>query len=99
MRRGSIGNVHLLPLTTGYAQRFGAPDTRGALVYEMYRDSPSVFELGDIILAFNGTTVQDPGHLDRLMSDAPIGSTATLRILRDGKRVDIRVPIQKRAAS
>jgi len=99
VRRGSIGNVHLLPLTTGYAERFGAPDTRGALVYEMYRDSPSVFELGDIILAFNGTTVQDPGHLDRLMSDAPIGSTATLRILRDGKRLDIRVPIQKRAAS
>jgi S1-C subfamily serine protease len=33
------------------------------------------------------------------MSDAPIGSTATLRILRDGKRVDIRVPIQKRVAS
>ena len=99
VRRGSIGNVHLLPLTTGYAERFGAPDTRGALVYEMYRDSPSVFELGDVILAFNGTTVQDPGHLDRLMSDAPIGSTATLRILRDGKRVDIRVPIQKRVAS
>jgi len=99
VRRGSIGNVHLLPLTTGYAERFGAPDTRGALVYEMYRDSPSAFELGDIILAFNGTTVQDPGHLDRLMSDAPIGSTATLRILRDGKRLDIRVPIQKRAAS
>ena len=90
-----------LPVTTAYAQRFGAPDTRGALVYEMYRDSSaySGLDAGDIILAFNGTDVQDPGHLDRLMSDAPIGSTATLRIIRHGKRMDIRVPIQKRIVS
>jgi S1-C subfamily serine protease len=36
------------------------------------------------------------------MSDpdtAPIGSTATLRVLRNGKRVEVRVPIQKRSAS
>ena len=98
VRRGSIGNVHLIPLTTAYADRFGASDTRGALVYELYRDSPSALELGDVILAFNGTSVEDPGHLDRLMSKAPIGSTATLRILREGKRIDIRVPIQKRTS-
>jgi S1-C subfamily serine protease len=98
VRRGSIGNVRLVPLTTRYAERFGAADTRGALVYEVYRDTPSTIELGDIILAFNGTEIQDPGHLERLMSDAPIGSTATLRILRDGKRIDVRVPIKKRTS-
>ena len=98
VRRGSIGNVRLVPLTTRYAERFGAADTRGALVYEVYRDTPSTIELGDIILAFNGTDIQDPGHLERLMSDAPIGSTATLRILRDGKRIDVRVPIKKRTS-
>ena len=102
VRRGSIGNVRLVPLNTAYVERFGAPDTRGALVYELYRDSAAFragLEPGDIILAFNGTDVQDPGHLERLMSDAAIGSTATLRILRDRKRLEIRVPIQKRVYS
>lgn len=102
VRRGSIGNVRLRPLNTAYMERFGAPDTRGALVYELYRDSAAFragLEPGDVILAFNGTEVQDPGHLERLMSDAPIGSTATLRILRDRKRLEIRVPIEKRIYS
>ena len=64
----------------------------------MYRDSPENIEVGDIILAFNGTPVQDPGHLERLMSDAPIGSKARLEILREGKRQNITVTIQKRSA-
>ena len=98
VRRGSIGNLRLVPVTTRLAERLGASDTRGAMVYEVYRDSPAAIELGDIILAFNGTTVQDPGHLERLMSDAKIGSTATLRILRDGKRIDVTVPITKRTS-
>jgi S1-C subfamily serine protease len=33
------------------------------------------------------------------MSDAPIGSTATVRVLREGKRLDVKVPIQKRSAA
>ena len=99
VRRGWIGNVGLGDLTTRYAQQFGAPDTRGALVYEVYRDSPTVIEAGDIILAFNGTDVQDLRNLERLMSDpALIGTTATLRILRNGKRIDVKVPIKKRTS-
>jgi S1-C subfamily serine protease len=105
VRRGSITGVRFIPVTTRYAARFNAPDTRGALVYELSRNSAAYragLDAGDIVVAFNGTEVQDPGHLERLMSDpqtAPIGSTATLRILRDGKRTEIKVPIQKRQAS
>ena len=105
VRRGSITGVRFIPVTTRYAARFNAPDTRGALVYELSRNSAAYragLDAGDNVVAFNGTEVQDPGHLERLMSDpqtAPIGSTATLRILRDGKRTEIKVPIQKRSAS
>jgi Do/DeqQ family serine protease len=105
VRRGAITGVRFMPVTTRYAERFGAPDTRGALVYELSRSSAAYragLDAGDIVLSFNGTTVQDPGHLERLMSDpktAPIGSTATLRVLSEGKQKDVRVPIQKRSAS
>ena len=98
VRRGSIGNLRLGVVTTRYAEQLGAADTRGALVYATYSDSPSEIETGDIILAFNGTEVQDPGQLDRLMSKAQIGSIATLRILRDGKQRNVSVRIQKRSA-
>ena len=101
VRRGSIGRVRFVNVTTRYARQYGTTDTRGALVYELYRDSAAYragLDAGDIVLAFNGMDVEDPGHLERLMSDAPIGSTATLRVLRDGKRVDVRVPIQKRGS-
>jgi S1-C subfamily serine protease len=101
VRRGSIGRVRFVPVTTAYAQRFGAPDTRGALVYELYPDSSAYkagLDAGDVVIAFNGTDVQDPGHLERLMSDSAIGSTATVRIIRQGKRMEVRVPIQKRTS-
>ena len=102
VRRGSLGSVRLVPVTTRYARQFGAPDTRGAFVIEMYRDSAAYragLRPGDIIVAFKGTEVQDPGHLERLMSDAQIGSTARLRIIREGRRLDLDVPIEKRGAS
>jgi serine protease Do len=102
VRRGSIGGVALRPVTTRIASQLGASEPRGALVQQMLRESSAYragIEPGDIIIAFNGMEVQDPGHLERLMSDAPIGSTATVRVLRDGKRLEFRVPIQKRTGA
>ena len=101
VRRGSLGAAQYVPLTTRIAERLGAPDTRGAVVYRLDPRSSAAragIEPADIIVGFNGTEVTDPGHLERLMSDAPIGSTATVRILRDGKRMDVRVQIQKRTS-
>ena len=102
VRRGSMGNVRLVPLTTQLAERLGAPDTQGALVYEMDQRSAAYragIEPGDVIVGFNGTAVSDPAHLERLLSDAPIGSSANIRVVRDGRRIDVRVPIQRRASS
>ena len=101
VRRGSIGFVRFAPLTTQYAEQAGLPDTRGAVVYSMARDAAAYragIEPGDVIIAFNGREVSDPGELERLLSDAPIGSTATLRVIRDGRRLDVRVPIVRRTA-
>jgi len=98
VRRGTIG---LTPddygqVTTRVAEEFGAPDTKGALVYQMYRDTPA-YKSGmrpqDVIVAFGGTPVDDPGHLWRLMSDARIGSTAVVTVIREGRRVELKIPV------
>jgi len=101
VRRGWMGPVRFRPLNTQLAQRLGAPNTRGAVVWQMDQRAAAYragIEPGDVIVAFNGTEVADPGHLERLMSDAPIGSTATVTIIREGRRTEVRVPIQRRTA-
>jgi len=96
VRRGTMGPDQYVPLSTRLAEEIGTPDTRGALVYRMSRNSPayqSGIRPGDVVVNFNGITVEDPGHLSRLVSDAQIGSTAAVVVIRDGKRVQLKVPI------
>jgi serine protease Do len=96
VRRGTMGPDQYVPLSTRMAEELGTPDTRGALVYRMYQRSPayqSGMRPGDVVVAFNGTPVEDPGHLSRLVSDAAIGSTAAVTVIRDGRRVELKIPI------
>jgi Do/DeqQ family serine protease len=96
VRRGSIGSIAIEQLTTQLARELGAPDTKGVVIARMRRDS-SAFQAGlrpgDVIVSFNGTPVSDGGQLSRQVQDARIGSTATVGIIREGRRTDVRVPI------
>jgi S1-C subfamily serine protease len=100
VRRGTIG---LAPddyrgVTTRLSEQLGTPDTKGAYVYQLYPDSSAYrngMRPGDVIVAFNGTPVEDPGHLWRLMSDARIGSTAGVTVIRDRKRIELKIPVVK----
>jgi len=96
VRRGSIGTVILAPLTTEIASQLGAPDTRGILVQRISRASSAYsggLRPGDIIVGFNGTVIDDGGVLMRLVQDAAIGTTATVDVLRDGRRTQLKIPI------
>jgi Do/DeqQ family serine protease len=96
VRRGTMGPDQYIPLSTRMAEEFGAPDTRGALVYRMSRTSPAYqngMRPGDVVVAFNGTPVEDPGHLSRMVSDAAIGGTASVTVIREGRRVELKIPI------
>ena len=103
VRRGSFGYIEVEPVTTLVAARVGLQDTGGAIVTAMYRTSQayrSGMRPGDVILSFNGQKVQDPGHLVRLVADAPIGSTAKVTLARGGRTLELRVPIvQQQEAS
>jgi Do/DeqQ family serine protease len=96
VRRGSIGPVQIVPLTTRIANELKLSDTKGALIYQLSQRS-SAYKGGmqpiDVVVSFNGTPVEDPGHLSRLVSDARIGSTATIGVIREGRRIDLKVEI------
>jgi len=96
VRRGSIGYVGIEKLTPELAAEVGAPNTSGALVSRMTRDS-EVYDAGlrpgDVVITFNGQAVNDPSHFNRLVLDAKIGSLATIVALREGRRMEFKLPI------
>jgi serine protease Do len=96
VRRGTIQGIRVESVAPAYAREVGAPNSNGALVVEMLRDSEA-YQSGlrpeDIIIAINAQPVTDPAHLMRLLADAPIGSPATVRVWRGGRTVDLRITI------
>jgi serine protease Do len=96
VRRGSIGSVRIERLTTEYAGELGAPNTNGALIVSMGRGSAAYeagLRPGDVITSFNGQAIDDPSQFLRLVADAKIGSTASLRVLRNGRTQEFKLPI------
>jgi Do/DeqQ family serine protease len=96
VRRATIPGIQVQPMTTQIAQQLGAPNARGALVYSVDRRSDAArsgLTPGDIIVSFNGSNVDDTSQFIRLLSDAPIGSTVTLGILRQGRAESVKVVV------
>jgi Do/DeqQ family serine protease len=96
VRRATIPGIKVQPMTTQIAQQLGAPNARGALVYSVDRRSDayrSGLIEGDVIVSFNGASIEDTSQFIRLLSDAPIGSTVTLGVLREGRPVTVRVAV------
>jgi serine protease Do len=95
VQRGSI-DFRVDKLTPDLADEVGVSSTQGALVTRMLRNSASYeagLRPGDVIVAFNGQKIDDVSHLNRLVADAKIGSTATLKIVRGGRTLDMKIPI------
>ena len=99
VRRGSLGRMILYPLTTQAAAQLGVRETTGAFVDQIDRRSPAYqagLDAGDIIISFNGQAVTDPNHLVQLTSDAPIGSTAVVVVVREGRQITLKIPVLQR---
>jgi serine protease Do len=98
VQRGTIPGVTVQSLTTLIAEQLGAPNTHGAVVVRMQQQSDAYtagVRPGDVIISFNGTTLDDASHFARLLSDAKIGSTVTLTLMRDRKQLTVNVPVVK----
>ena len=96
VRRGSVGFLRMERLTDQIAQEVGAPNTHGAVVWRMLRDSESYqagLRPGDVIVEFNKQSVDDPSQFFRLVADARIGSTAAIKVLREGRPITLNLPI------
>jgi serine protease Do/serine protease DegQ len=93
--RGYMG-VTIQPVTAELAQSFGLKQARGALVNDILKGGPAEkagVRQGDVIIAFNGSDVKDPSHLQRLVAEAGIGKSAKIKVFRDGKDVELNLAL------
>ncbi len=97
VRRGSIGAVNVQTMTPDIAEQLGyETPVRGVVVLGMNRASSayqSGIQPGDVIVSFNGQRIESGEAFTKLLADTKIGTTATIEVMREGRRLTIKVPV------
>lgn len=93
--RGYVG-VYIQELNQELADSFGLKTPEGALVTKIEKGSPAEkagLQVGDVILALNGTKVTSSVSLPMLVSSMRPGTDATLTVFRNKGQQDIKITI------
>jgi serine protease Do len=93
--RGWLG-VSIQEVTSDLAEEFGVKELKGALVSGVMKGSPAEaagIKQGDILLRYNGKDVEDTGHLRNMVSQTPVGTSVTIKLLRQKKEVEVEVKV------
>ncbi|WP_420411245.1 Do family serine endopeptidase [Roseibium sp.] len=93
--RGWLG-VQIQNVTDDIAESLGLGETRGAIVAEAQDNSPAQkagLRSGDTILAVEGTKVEGPRDLSKIIAAFSPDTKVDLTIWRDGKEQDIAVTL------
>ncbi len=96
--RGWLG-VGIQPLTPELAKKFGVTEGEGILVNEVFEKDPAAeagIKPGDIILTIDGSVVDSPNKLSRLIGVLPPGAAPKIEIIRDFTRLILTVPLSER---
>ncbi len=93
--RGWLG-VIIQEVTMELAESFGMRTAHGALVSSILPDSPasnSSLEVGDVITHFEGNRIERSSSLPPMVGRISANQDAQLRVVRDGKSVELVVNI------
>jgi len=97
--RGWIGITRVSDLNEETAAALNVRGEQGVVVMELVRRSPAdragVLP-GDVIVAVDGRNVLDAGQLRNELARAEVGSELRLTVLRQGRRTEVRVPVEER---
>ncbi|MCL7985966.1 MAG: PDZ domain-containing protein [marine benthic group bacterium] len=99
MGGGSYLGVYITEVDAEDVERLDLDRERGALIEKVTEDGPAQ-EAGlledDVILEWNGASVESAAQLQRLVRETPAGREVELKLVRDGRNRDVRVTIGER---
>ena len=101
VRRAYLG-VRIEPVSHEIAGQFGVPTGRGAVVREVFSNTPATeagLKPGDVILEFAGKPVANPQELTMAVDRAAAGQRQPLTVMREGKRVTLEVTVREQPAN
>lgn len=93
--RGYLG-IGLQGLSQDLATAFGLKDTKGALISDVRAGSPADqagLKQGDVIVGYQGTSVEDGVALQRLVTRTTVGANVTLNVIRDGHEREVTAKV------
>ena len=96
--RGWLG-VGIQPLTVELARKFGVNEGEGVLVNEVFEKDPAAaagIKPGDILTRIDGTVIDTPNRLSRVVAGLLPGSTAKVEIVRDQQRLVLDIALIER---
>ena len=95
--RGWLG-VSIQVIDDDLAESLGLDTAGGALVTSVFTDSPAEkagFMRQDVIVSFNGKTIDQVQDLPRIVAATPVGEAVTVTVVRNGKKVKLNVKVGK----
>jgi S1-C subfamily serine protease len=96
--RGWTGIARIAELNEDTAAELGLREQRGVVVLELVRGSPAVragVAPGDVLTSVDGRPIESAAQLRNELARAAVGSTLRLRVVRDGRAHDLRVPVEE----
>lgn len=101
VHRAYLG-VGIQPVTQELADQLGMKVPGGAMVTEVFPDSPAAkagLQPQDVIVEFANQPIQHSAQLHALAGRAAIGATQPVVVIRDGKRVSLSVQMREQPSS
>ena len=86
--------VKLRTITPEFAEALGLRRPHGALVEQLLPNSPlkqAGIRVGDVIVAIDGRPLPKAADFGYRWASKPVGTDATVEVLRDGRRLNFRV--------
>jgi Do/DeqQ family serine protease len=94
--------VGLDALDKASAEELGADPKKTIIAASVFKSSPAEKGgtlPGDVILRVNGEDIKGMEQLQRIVGDLPAGKTAAIDVLREGKKLSLKINIEVRKES
>ena len=94
-RRGWLG-VFIQEVTPDIAESLGLDEAMGALVSTVNESSPAEaagLEPGDVIVRFDGKSIEKMRDLPRIVAETEIGATVDVDLIRNGSSMTVQVTL------